>query len=219
MGALQARLVFFAFVGLSAAISYNAIFLQKGRHPAPITVEAGKSSGGNGARSAVVPPPVQKDSITSSTEPSSGSDTVRAIQRELTAKGYDPGEVDGVAGVLTRAAIMAYQFDKKLPVTGVGSTELLEHIVLGGPGKAGSPAQDAEVPPETTEIIKGVQQILNQLGYTPGPVDGVLGAGTEQAIRSFERERNMQVTGRISGKLLKEMMRVTGFKTQASPSG
>ncbi len=31
----------------------------------------------------------------------------RAIQRELKAKGYEAGAVDGVAGLVTRAAIMA----------------------------------------------------------------------------------------------------------------
>jgi len=220
MGALRARFVFLAFVSLSAAISYNAIYLQKGRHPAPMTAEAGKGAAGAARKTTSNPQPanrvVANQAVTGSLP---GSDLVRAIQRELAAKGYESGEADGANGMLTRASIMAYQHDKKLPVTGNASNELLEHIVLGGPGAAGGPAPDSHVPAETTALIKGVQQILADLGYEPGPVDGVLGMGTQNAIQAFERERNMPATGRISGKLLRELMRVTGAKPPGSRSG
>ena len=39
------------------------------------------------------------------------SDLTRAIQRELKAKGYEAGAVDGVIGLVTRGAIMAYESD------------------------------------------------------------------------------------------------------------
>lgn len=207
-----------AFVALAAAIAYNAIFLQKGRHPAPITTEVGKAAPAS-AKSASQAPPAQRKS-TGQEARAGASETVRAVQRELAAKGYDPGAIDGDAGLLTRAAILAYQHDKNLPVTGTASTELLQHIVLGGSsGESGRPAGAATVPPETTALIKGIQQILAELGYAPGPVDGVMGVGTRQAIEAFEREHSMTVTGRVSGKLLRELMRVTGVKPLASSSG
>ena len=37
---LQARIMLIAFVALAAAITYNATFLQKGPHPAPMAIEA-----------------------------------------------------------------------------------------------------------------------------------------------------------------------------------
>ncbi len=217
MGAAQARLIFFAFVGLTIAISYNAVFRQKGRHPAPMTVETTHSL------------PARKPSQTAQSSRRShaaspgadaaASDTVKAVQRELITKGYEPGTPDGVLGVLTRAAIMAYQHDKGLPVTGAASAELLRHIVLGDYGPGGAPSNEKEIPPETIVLIKGVQQILAELGYGPGPVDGVLGAGTQRAIEAFERERRLTVKGRVSGKLLRELMRTTGTKLPTVSAG
>lgn len=216
MGALQARLLFFAFVILTIAISYNAIFLQKGRHPAPISGDASRN-GGAAMKSATSQATTARQT-TGAVRAAVSGDTVRAIQRELAAKGYEPGEIDGVAGVLTRAAIMAYQSDVNLPVTGEASTELLEHIVLGGPGAAGPPSGEGAVPRETVLLIKAVQEVLSELGYAPGPVDGVVGSSTQQAIQSFEREHKLPVTGRISGRLLKEIMRVTDRRLALSAS-
>lgn len=209
MGAVQARIVFLAFVGLTLTVCYNAIFLQKGRHPAPITVETTQSL------------PTKKPSLS---EPrvgggNTGSDVVKAIQRELTAKGYDPGETDGIEGVLTRAAVMAYQHDNGLPVTGQSSSELLQNVVLGNGNSGTRSTIDGTIPPETVNLIRGVQQILAELGYGPGPVDGVFGASTQKAIEAFERERGMTVKGRISGKLLRELMRVTGTRLPTTASG
>ena len=43
------------------------------------------------------------------------SATVRAIQKSLRAKGYDPGPDDNVLGPRTNAAIIKYQKDNNLP--------------------------------------------------------------------------------------------------------
>lgn len=55
-------------------------------------------------------------------------DDVRIIQTGLNALGYEPGRVDGVAGLRTREAIRAYQRDKKLLVDGVPTPQLAQHI-------------------------------------------------------------------------------------------
>ncbi len=52
-------------------------------------------------------------------------DDRRALQRRLTAKGYDTGGVDGVIGDNTRDAIRAYQADQGIAVTGEPSLSLL----------------------------------------------------------------------------------------------
>lgn len=36
--------------------------------------------------------------------------------------------------------------------------------------------------------IEQAQRVLNELGYDAGPVDGILGSGTRQALRDFQRE-------------------------------
>jgi peptidoglycan hydrolase-like protein with peptidoglycan-binding domain len=50
------------------------------------------------------------------------------IQEELRKHGYRPGPADGILGARTRGAIRAYERDAKLPVTGVASKEILDHM-------------------------------------------------------------------------------------------
>jgi peptidoglycan hydrolase-like protein with peptidoglycan-binding domain len=39
--------------------------------------------------------------------------------------------------------------------------------------------------------VKAVQQILADLGYAPGPVDGAMGAATTHAITAFQHDRKI----------------------------
>ena len=45
------------------------------------------------------------------------------------------------------------------------------------------------------EDVKTVQEILKQLGYNPGPVDGVYGEKTERAVIRFQEENNLYADG------------------------
>ena len=55
-------------------------------------------------------------------------DQRQALQRGLTAAGFDTQGSDGVIGAKTRAAISAYQTSRGLPVTGEPSLELLRDL-------------------------------------------------------------------------------------------
>ncbi|RIJ24390.1 hypothetical protein D1224_09180 [Henriciella barbarensis] len=50
--------------------------------------------------------------------------------------------------------------------------------------------------------IVGVQNALAALGHEPGPADGVLGAGTQAAIRNYERENGLNESGNVSPQLI-----------------
>ena len=52
----------------------------------------------------------------------------QALQRGLTAAGFDTGGTDGVMGAKTKAAVSAYQASAGLPVTGEPSLELLRRF-------------------------------------------------------------------------------------------
>jgi len=56
-------------------------------------------------------------------------DTIRAIQRELRQKGYGNLAADGTLRPHTRAAIMAYEYDHGLVLTGQASEGLLTRIL------------------------------------------------------------------------------------------
>lgn len=46
--------------------------------------------------------------------------------------------------------------------------------------------------------IEAAQQALLDIGYAPGPVDGVIGGKTRRAIRAFQRREKLPVTGRLT---------------------
>ena len=49
--------------------------------------------------------------------------------------------------------------------------------------------------------IANLQRALRRLGYDPGPVDGIPGARTRAAIRAFQADAGLPVTGQVSERL------------------
>lgn len=137
--------------------------------------------------------------------------TVRAIQRELTDRGYDPGPADGNIGLMTQAAIMAYEHDQGLALTGEPSERLLRRIILGvsteDEGARSVKARDGE---SAARLITGVQKALASLKYAPGQTDGLLSDETMRAIREFEMDQGLVPTGRVSGRLIVRLARASG---------
>ncbi len=83
-------------------------------------------------------------------------------------------------------------------------------MILGSSPTDTKAGADAKTPVETTEFIKSVQKTLASLGYDPGPLDGLIGASTSNAIRKFQADKKLPVTGRISGRLVKELKSASG---------
>ena len=91
-------------------------------------------------------------------------ETVAAIQRMLTERGYDPGPVDGFSGRKTQAAIRDYQAAAGLPVDGEPTDALADHM--------------------RREMVKSVQRMLAVLGYDAGIVDGLACSWRPRTARS-----------------------------------
>jgi len=131
---------------------------------------------------------------------------VLATQRELAALGYYRGPVDGRYGRATRNAIIAFQKQADLPVTGRPDQKTLDRLMYER--KLTSAARfTASLPPEKVDLaqVRKVQERLVRLGYRPGPVDGRLGEKTRMAIRQFQKDRHLPVTGRIDNRFLKAL--------------
>jgi len=47
------------------------------------------------------------------------------------------------------------------------------------------------------ELVRMVQLVLNDSGFDPGPIDGVLGPKTSAAIKKFQIEKELEPTGEI----------------------
>jgi len=220
MGVVASRLLFLAFLGLTGSIIYNALYLQDPHNSGLVASRPRQVT-----TTPVSPPPVEvaklppvsTDLPPLEVEEGTPQLLLKAVQRELAARGFDVGPEDGKPSDKTRAAISAYEKGQGLAVTGVATDELLRHILLGAslePSVAtGSVADGGSAKPgklKEGSTVKAVQQILADLGYAPGPVDGAPGEATTRAITTFQRDRKIAETGRITPELLVELKRVTG---------
>jgi peptidoglycan hydrolase-like protein with peptidoglycan-binding domain len=137
-------------------------------------------------------------------------DIVRAIQAALAQRGYEPGVADGVVGLATRAAILAYEHDQGLPLTAEPAEHLLLH--LQGRPLALPPSARANRPsrtPHLEALVRTVQQSLSGLGYFSGKIDGIGGEETTRAIREYEMDHGLVPTGRISAPLINRLARAS----------
>lgn len=64
----------------------------------------------------------------------------------------------------------------------------------------------ALAPPEpeepTRDDVRQAQRLLSQLGFEPGPADGVIGSRTERSVRQFQEREGLPADGRISAALI-----------------
>lgn len=132
----------------------------------------------------------------------------RGIQRELDARGYDAGQPDGVAGLVTRAAIFAYEYDNGLVLSGKPSEPLLSQIVLGSSSLTqGNSRPGRTLTPDGESLVRTVKQQLNGLGYQTGAGGATLTPEFARAIREFEVDQKLAESGRISGPLVSRLIR------------
>jgi hypothetical protein len=59
--------------------------------------------------------------------------------------------------------------------------------------------------PSGSHLVAHVQEKLRAYAYYRGAVDGLIGAATRQAIRSYQIDRGIEVTGRIDQELLSDL--------------
>ncbi|MGE3627611.1 MAG: peptidoglycan-binding protein [Hyphomicrobiales bacterium] len=65
-------------------------------------------------------------------------------------------------------------------------------------------------PPPQYNLVYNIQVSLTRLGYNPGPVDGVFGYNTAEAIKAYEYSKGLLVTGQPSDQLYQHMLRHGG---------
>lgn len=69
--------------------------------------------------------------------------------------------------------------------------------------------------PLTLDERKSVQQALKDRGFEPGPIDGVIGAGTKRALRAWQRSRGLPADAYASAATL-DQLRADGSPSDAS---
>ena len=72
-------------------------------------------------------------------------------------------------------------------------------------GRRQAPIRPENFEPLKTEDLEKLQQILFDIGYYDGSIDGVLGTGTRKAIRMFQSDNNMMIDGYPNREILTKL--------------
>ena len=120
---------------------------------------------------------------------------VKQVQAALNAAGYTAGPADGALGPKSRAAISRYQSDNNLAATGELNAELLASLGVEGEGQTPANIADAET-------IRATKKELVAHGYAAGDMNGTLDSQTREAIRAYQEEAGLEVTGEATPELL-----------------
>ncbi len=111
---------------------------------------------------------------------------VKALQRQLTWLGFDPGVVDGRYGPLTTEAVRAFQQVRGLTPDGVADADTLTALRAGTADRPFS---------GRVQRVKELQRELTLRGFETGAIDGRYGPRTTDAVRRFQRAKRLPDDG------------------------
>lgn len=76
--------------------------------------------------------------------------------------------------------------------------------LLGEPMQAGMANTSAEAAGTRPEprFVREVQRVLRDLGYRPGPIDGIVGPGTQAALTRYQRAEGIAETGYLDAETM-----------------
>lgn len=199
-------------------VPMNALFLQDGRHPAPLfsvrtsnavmvpprpparpaAIEAARNDRETGAQ----PRPVLKDLIASKLE-------------NLDVKTLDAGKTEPAKADLTRTAnktrdaigLLILSKAQQPPTADADKADKTEKA------PSADKAEMAASPEKNAPIDKSVlyaQRALLRLGYVVR-ADGVLTGATRRALEKFERDAGLPAKGKITPQLLKQLATLSGL--------
>jgi peptidoglycan hydrolase-like protein with peptidoglycan-binding domain len=200
-------------------IFVNALFLQKGPHPAPIFAPRPMLQ----REEAALPPRILGVHPNAAVETSALARTqmIASIQRELTRKGFYDGPADGIWGSKTDIAVRDFAQAAGVKINPEASDSLLRAITTSNAkaaaatGAAIGAADPAPADPIAKLIapskrVTAIQRALSDFGYGQIKPTGQFDPETKAAIEKFERERKLPVTGQISDRLVRDLAAMTG---------
>lgn len=194
------------------SIVVNALFLQKGPHPAPIF-----------ANRPLLPQEMTIAPRLPNTQPAPEANNqgrlqlIANIQRELTRKGFYDGPADGIWGAKTDTAVRDFIQVSGLKANPEASDGLLRAIAASNVKPSSAVAASIAPPADAiaklitpSKRVTAVQRALADFGYGQIKPTGVVDPETRAAVEKFERDHRLPVTGQISDHLVRDLAAMTG---------
>jgi len=114
-----------------------------------------------------------------------------------------------VYGPATEAAVRSFQAKRRLRVDGICGRETWAALVEAG-YTLGDRLLYHRRPMLRGDDVAVLQRFLGSLGFDAGRIDGILGPGTERALREFQRNTGLTVDGVCGPATLQALHRLTG---------
>jgi hypothetical protein len=165
-------------------IAFNALSLQKIRHPAPLFVHAPQARAAN-------------DLV--------GTD-LDAAPTPVPAPGPEPLAPNHEDAPIAKPAAAAASNPHATPVApDVAPRDAISQLLLGKAPEAEPP----QAPALSTKAVLVAQRALVKLGYVL-KADGVVGATTRQAIERYERDHHRNSDGELTPAILRRLSDASG---------
>jgi hypothetical protein len=186
------------------AIVANALFMQAGRHPAPMfgtltTLPAGASPVVASVPASLLPRPrpVEADTVLSETRP---ADPKAADPKAADPKAADPKAADPMTSLVkTTSTVQAATANIPRPPMTVPVSSRVDSVPVSIGG---------------SHRVAAVQRALTEYGYGQLKPTGVVGSDTQVAIQKFEKARKLPVTGQVSDRLVHELAATIGHSIE-----
>lgn len=143
----------------------------------------------------------------------SKTDAIAEAQRVLRVRGYYHGDINGLMTDRFRDALEEFQEDHKLAET--RSLDIPTARLLGL--EDWIVARRTVVVPDTAATIVRVQTLLHDRGFYTGPISGILDDDTRAALRSYQEEMKLDMSGAIDSATLNALGIVVTPATVIAP--
>ena len=130
-------------------------------------------------------------------------DAVKELQQLMKDQGHYSGPVNGKFGPLTEEAVKGFQQKMGLTVDGIAGSETLSKLREKKAASNGGAAAFRNG--DEGEGVKKIQSALKEKGFYSGPVNGKFGPMTEEALKSFQKAKGIEVDG-IAGAVTQELL-------------
>ena len=194
-----------AFAAVSAIVT-NALFLQAGRHPAPmfgssVAVPAAALSANPLPRARPVDAdatlfesrPIEIKPVEAKPSESKAAESKAVESKAADPKPADPKPADPISNLVKATAAA--------PIT--PSNVVRPPALIPAPHGDGASITGSR-------RVAAVQRALTEYGYGQLKATGAIGSDTQAAIHKFEREHKMPPTGQMSDRLVRELAAMVG---------
>jgi peptidoglycan hydrolase-like protein with peptidoglycan-binding domain len=128
-----------------------------------------------------------------SANPQTPSSDMRYVQTLLANNGFDPGPIDGVKGSATKEAIIRAQKAFGLDADGVAGSQTLAALEKRAP--ATPAATNISLKSDSQSSVMNLQKLLSDRGFFNGPVTGVYGPITKDAVIAAQKAYGLTPDG------------------------